>query len=44
MYAKKRIFFSKRKVITADGTEDLLQEKLKSTRKGILVNIKGLFL
>lgn len=44
MYAKMRFFFSKRKIITADGNEDVLQEKLKSTRKGILVNIKGLFL
>ena len=28
----------------ADGTEDLLQEKLKVTGKAILANIKGLFL
>lgn len=37
-------FFSRRKIITADGTEDLLQEKLKVTGKAILVNRKGLLL
>lgn len=44
MYAKKSSF-SQKKNVTADGTQNFLQERLKNTRRlRILANMKDLFL